>query len=248
MDIAGRVALVTGGAHRVGKAIAMMLAVCGADVAVTYHTSSAAASQTLTEVESLGVRAAAVRCDLTKWDDVQTMAAAVRATLGAVDILVNSAGLFRRTPFPTQDIDLWHKVTRTSVDGAFYVCNCFVPSMMQQGEGVIVNILDLAAFHPWPHYAAHSVAKAGLLAFTRQLAIELSPTIRTNAVAAGPVLPPDGLSESRRSDIASRTLLGRWGVPGDVADAVRYLIEADYVVGEVITVDGGERYGYTRSH
>lgn len=242
----GKVALVTGGAHRVGRTIALMLASCGSDLVVTFHMSAFEARQTISEAEALGVRATAIRCDVTDWRDVQAMAQSTRETMGGVDIIVNSAGLFKRTPIPTQDVDLWHKVTRTTIDGAFYVCNSLVPDMMRRGGGAIVNILDLAAWHPWPHYAAHSVAKAGLLALTRQLAVELSPTIRTNAVAAGPVMPPAGLGAARQAEIASMTLLNRWGDPSDVADAVRFLIEADYIVGEIITVDGGERFGYTR--
>jgi NAD(P)-dependent dehydrogenase (short-subunit alcohol dehydrogenase family) len=167
----------------------------------------------------------------------------LEGSFGAVDIIVNSAGLFRRTPFPSDDVGLWQAVTRASIDGTFYVCNAFVPGMQEKGGGVIVNILDLSAWHPWPGYAGHGVAKAGMLALTRQLAVELSPAIRTNAVAAGPVLPPSGLSVERHQQIAATTLLKRWGEPSDVTSAVRYLVEADYVVGEVLTVDGGERWG-----
>ncbi len=118
--------------------------------------------------------------------------------------------------------------------------------MQVRGGGGIVNILDLAAWQPWPGYTGHAVAKAGMLALTRQLAVELSPAIRTNAIAAGPVLPPEGLGGERHAEIASTTLLERWGEPDDVAQAVVYLLEADYIVGEVLTVDGGERYGYAR--
>jgi NAD(P)-dependent dehydrogenase (short-subunit alcohol dehydrogenase family) len=171
------------------------------------------------------------------------MAHAVEAELGGVDIVVNSAGLFRRTPLPTNDVELWQRVTRISVDGTFYVCNAFIPSMQRRGGGAIVNILDLAAWRSWPGFAGHGVAKAGMLALTRQLAVELSPRIRTNAISAGPVLPPDGLSPARREEIAASTLLGRWGEPRDVAEAVRFVVEADYMVGEVLTVDGGERLG-----
>lgn len=243
MEISGKNALVTGGAHRVGKAIAMMLAKAGANVALTYLSSAEEAERTATEIAREGVRGAAVRCDVAGWEDVQAMAQAVEEEFGGVDIIVNGAGLFLRTPLPVKDPDAWQRVTRVSIDGTFYVCNRFVPGMQARGAGAIVNILDLAAWQPWPGFAAHGVAKAGMLALTRQLAVELSPVIRTNAVAAGPVLPPDRLGAARQEEIASRTLLKRWGAPDDVAAAVRYLIESDYVVGEVLTVDGGERYG-----
>jgi 3-oxoacyl-[acyl-carrier protein] reductase/pteridine reductase len=114
--------------------------------------------------------------------------------------------------------------------------------MQARGGGVIVNIVDLSAWNPWLNFMAHSVGKAGLLAMTRQLALELAPAIRVNAVAPGPVLPPPGADEQRKAKGAAHTLLERWGKAEDVALAVKYLIDADYVTGDVITVDGGERY------
>lgn len=246
MEIQGRNALVTGGAHRVGKAIALMLARAGANVAFTFLTAAAEAERTAAEIEAEGVRSLAIRCDVSDWQAVRAMSGSIDDDLGGVDILVNSAGLFRRTPIPASDMELWRRVTTTSIDGTFFVSNSVIPGMMKRGGGAIVNILDLAAWQPWPGYAAHAVAKAGMLALTRQFAVELAPQIRTNAVAAGPVLPPDGLDAERQAEIASHTLLDRWGAADDVAEAVRYLVEADYVVGEVLTVDGGERYGFLR--
>jgi NAD(P)-dependent dehydrogenase (short-subunit alcohol dehydrogenase family) len=118
--------------------------------------------------------------------------------------------------------------------------------MLQQGEGAIVNILDLSAWEPWPDFAAHSVGKAGLLALTKQLALELAPAVRVNAVAPGPVLPPPDYSAAQAARLAQKTLLGRWGRPEDVAQAVMYLVEADYITGEVIVVDGGQRFGHQK--
>ena len=114
--------------------------------------------------------------------------------------------------------------------------------MRQRGEGAIVNIVDLSAWEPWPHFAAHSVGKAALLALTRQLALEFAPEVRVNAVAPGPVLPPPNYSAEKIARTAARTLLERWGTPEDVAGAVLFLIQADYITGDTITVDGGERH------
>jgi 3-oxoacyl-[acyl-carrier protein] reductase/pteridine reductase len=244
MEIGGKVALVTGGAHRVGKAITMMLAHAGADVIVNYFSSSQAAEETVAEAQALKVRALACQCDVAEWTQVRAMADRITAEFGGVDIIVNSASLFEQTPFPTNDISGWQRVTGISIDGPFYVCNALVPTMLARGGGAIVNIVDLSAWEPWPNFAAHSVSKAGLLAFTRQLALELAPTIRVNAVAPGPVLPPPNYDERRAQKAARGTMLKRWGTPEDVAFAVRYLLEADYVTADVITVDGGERYGY----
>lgn len=247
MEMRGKVALVTGGAIRVGKAITLMLAQQGANVVVNYYSSDQAAQETVAEAEAYGVRALAVQCDVADLAQVQRMADTILAEFGGVDILVNSASLFDKMPFPTDSYDTWHRVTGISINGPFYVCNTLAPSMLARGGGAIVNIVDLSAWEPWPNFAAHTVSKAALLAFTRQLALELAPTVRANAVAPGPVLPPPNYDEAKAARTARGTLLRRWGSPEDVASAVRYLIEADYVTAEVVTVDGGERYGHRQA-
>jgi 3-oxoacyl-[acyl-carrier protein] reductase/pteridine reductase len=116
--------------------------------------------------------------------------------------------------------------------------------MLGRGRGAIVNVVDLSAWQPWPDLAAHSVGKSALLALTRQLALEFAPAVHVNAVAPGPVLPPPNYDPEQRARVAERTLLGRWGTPQDVSDAVLFLLRADYITGEVLVVDGGERYGH----
>ncbi|GIV75200.1 MULTISPECIES: SDR family NAD(P)-dependent oxidoreductase [Caldilinea] len=240
MEIQGKVALVTGGATRVGKAITLMLAGAGANVIVNYNTSASAAATTVAEAQALGVDAFAIQCDVSEWASVQRMADAVIERFGGLDILVNSASDFSQTPIPTMEMETWHRVTRVSIDGTFYVTNAFIPSMLGRGGGAIVNIIDLSAWQPWSRFTAHAVGKAGMLALTRQFALELAPTIRVNALASGPVLPPDNHPQESIERVASRTLLKRWGTPADAANAVRYLIEADFVTGSVLVVDGGE--------
>lgn len=249
MELTGKVALVTGGAHRVGRAISLMLARAGANVVINYHTSADAAAATAAEAQAAGVKALAWQCDVADWQAVREMAAAVAERFGGVDVVVNSADHFAKTPFPSDDPSAWRRVTAVALDGPFYVCNSLAPGMLARGGGAIVNIVDLSAWQPWPGFVAHAVGKAGLLALTRQLALELAPSVRVNAIAPGFVLPPPDMNERRSAAMAERTLLGRWGKPDDVAHAVRYLIEADYVTGEVLTVDGGERYGrYKPAH
>lgn len=247
MDIRNKVALVTGGAVRVGKAIALMLAEAGAHVAVHYNSSAAEAEQTVAMLRAFGVNGIAVKCDIADDAAVAHMAETVLARFGGVDILVNSASLFGKMSVPTTDLEGWRRVTRISIDGAFYVANALAPSMLARGGGAIVNIVDLSAWQPWPGRTAHAVGKAGLLALTQQLALELAPTIRVNAVAPGPVLPPLDYSEAQVAAVAARTLLERWGTPEDVAKAVKYLVEADYVTGDVMRVDGGEMMGTHKS-
>lgn len=243
MQIEGKIALVTGGAVRVGRAITLGLAQAGAHVAINYHHSAEEAEATAVEARALGVGALAVRADVSDWDAVQAMAQAVEARFGGVDILVNAAGLFARTPFPSTDpaaLEMWRRVTRISVDGPWYVCNAFVPAMRRRGGGAIVNIVDMAVWEPWRGLGAHGVGKAALLGLTQQLALELAPEIRVNAVAPGNVLPPPHFTQEQIDRFARRALLGRWGTPQDVAAAVRYLVEADFATGEVLRIDGGE--------
>ena len=246
MNPAGKTALITGGGVRVGKAITLALARAGANVIINYNRSARAAEQTADEARTLGVVALALQADITDWEQVRRMVAAATERFGAIDILVNNASRWEPTPFPTDDVAAWQRVSRVLVDGAFYCANAVAPGMLEQGAGAIVNIIDLSAWEPWPDFAAHSVGKSALLGLTRQLALELAPAVRVNAVAPGPVLPPAEYDEERIARSADRTLLGRWGNPQDIAQAVLYFINADYVTGEALAVDGGERFGHRK--
>ena len=243
MNHEGETALITGGAHRVGKAITLALAAAGVNVVINYNTSDAPAEETMMKARSLGVDAMLAQADVSDYTQVQAMFAAATERFGAVDILINSASKFRKTPLPTDNLEDWHTAIDVLVHGSFHCSNIVAPMMLDQGTGVIINIVDLLAWHPRPGYAAHAVGKAALLALTRQLAVDLAPSVRVNAVAPGPVLPPAHYSPQVNARIAKRTLLQRWGTPEDVAQAVMYLINAEYVTAETITVDGGERYG-----
>ena len=240
MKIRGCVALVTGGAHRVGREIVLDLARNGADVVILYNSSGGAAAETAQEAEALGVFATTVQCDVSDLHAVQKMAQEVRDRFGRLSVLVNSADWFAQHPFPTENYETWHRILDVSVHGSFYVCNELAPLLLEQPEAAIVNIVDLSVWHAWPNFTAHAVAKSALLALTRQMALELAPSVRVNAVAPGPVLPPPRYTEERLRRSSDRTLLNRWGKAEDVAHAVRFLVESNYTTGEVVRVDGGE--------
>lgn len=245
MEIRGKRALVTGGGVRIGKAIVLMLAAAGADVVVNFNQSQLDADATVAEAQSLGVEAIGIRADVADADAVRSLRDEVLKRFGGIDILINSASFFARTPVLKDDPALdetWRKVTRVLIDGPWYLCNAFAPGMIERGAGIIINIADLTALEPWRGFAAHAVGKAGLLALTRQFALELAPAVRVNAVAPGNVLPPDHMADRKTQAMAERALLARWGTPEDVTQAVRYLIEADFVTGETLVVDGGERF------
>ncbi|NJN93579.1 MAG: SDR family oxidoreductase [Anaerolineales bacterium] len=246
MDIKNKVALITGGAHRVGKAITLMLAKAGANVVINYHTSAAQAEATAEEIRAMGTKPLIIQADIADYSQVKAMAGQVKIWFGGIDILVNSADRWEKSPFPSEDMGPWERIIGTGVNGPYYVTNAFAPLMLERGGGAIVNIVDLSAWEAWPNFTAHAVAKSALAAMNRQFAIELGPTIRVNAVAPGPVLPPPDYSPAQIESVAARTLLNRWGSADDVAQAVKFLIEADYISGETIRVDGGEHYGHRK--
>ena len=246
MNPKGKTALITGGAVRVGKAITLALARSGANVVINYNRSKDEAETTCQEATALGVGAMAVQADIGNLNDVERMVASAADRFDGIDILVNSASLWRQTPFPIDDYLDWHLVTNILINGSLYCANNVAPLMLAKGEGVIINIIDLAAFEPWPNFIAHSVGKAGLLALSKQLALELAPVVRVNAIAPGPVLPPPEYSEERVAQTAKRTLLNRWGEPEDVAEAVLYFVSAKYVTGDVLLIDGGEHFAHRK--
>ena len=243
MDLQGKVALVTGGAVRVGKAIALALAGAGADVAINYHSSADAAQATCAEIAALGRQAWSCQADIGQVDQVQHLVAATVERFGRLDVIVNSASLWRRTPMGSVDEAAWDQVVDIVLKGTFFGAQAAAPYLAAHGEGLIVNIVDLSAFRPFPNFVAHSVAKAGLLNMTYALAMELGPAVRVNAIAPGPVLPPPDYTPAQINWAAKRTLVGRWGSADDVAGAVVYLAQASYVTGVVLPVDGGERWG-----
>jgi pteridine reductase len=247
MDIQGKTALVTGGGVRVGRAITLGLAEAGADVIVHYNTSQASARETVADARELGVEAIAVQADLTDPENVRPVVQVAQERLGGIDILVHAASPFVATSLFDVTLHTWRELMAVLVESFLIMTQGLVPGMIKRGEGVIVTILDRGAFEPWPDFLAHGVAKSALWALTRSLAVELAPVIRVNAVVPGPVLPPPGYTPEQRERGARGTLLQRWGTPGDVVDAVLFLIRADYVIGEPLFVDGGERWVHRRT-
>ena len=241
MDLNGKAALVTGGAVRVGKAIALALAAAGADVVINYHSSADAAIETVAEIEALGRRALAVKADVSQGSQVQTLVDAAVERLGRLDVLVNSASLWRRTPWAELDEAAWDQLIDIALKGPFLCARAAAPHLTAHGDGAIVNIVDLSAIIPFRNYLPHSAAKAGLVNLTYSLAMELAPAVRVNAIAPGPVLPPPEYTEQQVQAAARRTLIGRWGTAEDVAQAAVFLTQAPYITGVMLPVDGGER-------
>lgn len=244
MEIAGKVAMVTGGAVRVGRALALGLAEAGADVIVHYNRSEAAAGDTVSEAQRIGARASAVQADLADPAAAIGTVRAAQEQFGHVDILVHSASPFVHGSLDSVTREDWQLVMGVVVEGFLALVQGLAPGMVDRGEGAIVTILDRGVIDPWPDYLAHGVAKSALWALARTLAVELAPQVRVNGIVPGPILPPPGTSESRAKRIARGTLMGRWGGPQAVVDAALFLLRADYITGEMLFVDGGERWAH----
>jgi pteridine reductase len=234
----GKRALVTGGARRLGRAIAIELARAGADVAVHYHQSAAEAADTVAELRAAGVIAGAAQGDLADPQACERVVDEAAALLGGLDLLVNSAGIWGPTPVGAATAERWDALVDTNVRSAFLLAQRAAP-LLRASRGAIVNITDVGVERPWRSHAAYLASKGALVALTRALALDLAPEVRVNAVAPGTVLLPDGWTAEQSERAARRTLLRRLGRPEDVGQAVVFLAGADYVTGAVLPVDGG---------
>jgi pteridine reductase len=238
MELRGRTALVTGAGRRLGRAIAIALGERGVAVVVHYHGSESGARETAAAIERGGGRARIARADLRDAAAAPRLVGEAAAAFGGLDILVNSAAEMPRTPFGEVTPEVWDQTFALTLRAPFLLSQAAAPRLRERG-GAIVNLADLAAFETWPEYIPHGVAKAGVVQLTRALARVLAPRVRVNAVAPGAVLLPEAWGEREAERLASTTPLGRIGTPDDVVSAVRWLLEADYVTGETIIVDGG---------
>ncbi len=238
MELTGRLALVTGAGHRVGRAIAQGLAARGMDVAVHYNASEAPARETARAIESAGRRAASFQANLAERGAPAGLVREVTREMGGLDVLINSAAVMMRTPWDQATEQDWDDMFALNLRAPFFLSQAAALAMRGRG-GAIVNIADLAAYETWPAYIPHGITKSGVVQMTRALARVLAPSIRVNAVAPGAVLLPDAWTEEDAHRLVKTTPLQRLGSPDDVVGAVLYLLEADYVTGETIIVDGG---------
>ena len=237
-DLAGRVALVTGAGRRVGRAIALALGARGMPVVVHFNDSRGGADETARLIVEAGGEATVEQADLADVDAAYALvdrAVAWRGTLGA---LVNSAAIMLRTPIAETTQGDWDRMFALNVRAPYFLSQRAAPALAA-ANGSIVNIADLAAFESWPAYVPHGMTKAAVVQMTRAMARALAPDVRVNAVAPGVVLLPEGWSETDAEHLRQTTPLRRLGSPEDVAHAVAYLLEARYVTGEVVRVDGG---------
>lgn len=239
-----KVALVTGsGKRRIGNAIALALARRGCHVAIHCNRSAEEARETVAQLESMGVRAAAFQADLASESDVARLFDGVRKTFGRLDVLVTAAAVWERKPLEDVTAADVRRQFEVNTLGTFLCCQRAGLMMAQQPEGgSIVTIGDWAVARPYPNYVAYFASKGAIPALTRALAVELAErnrAIRVNCILPGPVMLPENLSEHELKGAVAGTLLKRPGRPENVAQAVVFLVENDYVTGVCLPVDGG---------
>lgn len=240
MEIEGKVALVTGAARRVGRAIALALAERGAELVIHYLDSEREAQEVLALAKQAGGKPVAVRGDVSVSADVNRIVETALQAFGRIEILVNNAAIFYRTPFEKLTEEDWDLFLDVNLKGPFLLCRKVGEIMIRQGRGKIINLADIAGRKVWAEYIPYSVSKAGLIALTKGLAKALAPAVQVNAIAPGAVLLPDGTTPDERERAIRRIPLDRLGSPEDIARAAVYLIENDFITGEILTVDGGQ--------
>jgi pteridine reductase len=240
-SLAGKTALVTGGARRIGAAIARRLHAAGANVLVHYRDSEADASRLESELNAARARSAAkVKAELLAPIAPRALVSAALESFGRLDLLINNASSFFPIAIGSVEPSHWEELIGSNLRAPLFIAQEAAPELAKH-EGAIVNIVDIHADRPLKGYPLYSIAKAGIAALTRALALELAPRVRVNGVAPGAIAwPDDGQFEpEERSRIVATTPLKRVGTPEDVAQAVHFLACAPYVTGQVLAVDGG---------
>ena len=258
MELRGKVAVVTGGAKRIGRSIALRLAQEGAEVSVNYRSSGAEAEKLVEEIGALGRKAIAIEGDVAIKSHVDKMMAVVEKEFGRLDILVNNAGVFFEAKFEELTEEQWDAAQNTNLKAQFLCSQAAVPMLRRaastaregaasgagsagdadakKGVSHIVNLASLGGILAWPAYTHYCVSKAGSIMLTRCMARALGPEILVNAIAPGTIQFP---GEAPDEDYIKRVPVHRTGTGEDIADAVEYLVKANFVTGQVMVVDGG---------
>ncbi len=240
MDLKGKVVLVTGGAHRVGKAIAIKLAKMGAETVVfTYNSAGEAALKTQEEIREFGCQVMAIQCNQSDVSQIKKTMNTIQSHFGRLDVLVNSASIFLTADFFTVTPESWDTVMNINARGPFFFMQIAGKMMLDQGSGLIINIVDESVEKPAISWIHHGASKAALWNLTQSGAIALAPKIRVNAVMPGAVLKPPDWSDERWEINRDLVPLKKLGSPDDVCKAIEFLVVSDFVTGQVIVVDGG---------
>jgi pteridine reductase len=240
MEIDGKVAIVTGGAVRLGKALALALAEHGARVVVHYGSSAAPAQATVRQIQAMGSDALAIQADLSQPGQTPSIVERAAAHFGQVDILVNSAAIFEPGNWGDTTEANWDRHFAINLKSPFFLSQAFAVHVGRERAGHIVNIADWRGVRPGTGHVAYTLTKAALIAMTKSLAQALAPNIQVNAIAPGMILPPPGQDQAYLERWAHQIPAQRVGSPEEVARALIFLLRSDFVTGDLIFVTGGQ--------
>lgn len=235
-----RAALVTGGAVRLGRAIALGLARDGFAPAIHFRSNAAEAERTAADCRALGVAGVALAADLACEAETATLVARATAALGPLGVLVNNASLFERDEWDTATRDSWDAHLEPNLRAPFRLMQDFARALPADAAGVVINLLDQRVWSLTPHFVSYTVSKAGLWALTQSMALALAPRIRVNAIGPGPALPSPRQTAEQFARQCASVPLRRGTSPDEVADAVRALLALPSVTGQMIALDGGQ--------
>jgi pteridine reductase len=240
MELEGKTAIVTGGAVRLGRAMALAMAERGVHIAVHYHSSAASAQDVVAQIQAVGSEAVAIRADLSSVDQAHAIVEQAAAHLGSIDILVNSAAIFEPGEWDSTDQENWDRHFAINLRSPFFLSQAFTSHVGRERQAHIVNIADWRGVRPGTDHLAYTLTKAGLIAMTKSLALALAPNVQVNAIAPGMILPPPGRDQATLEQWAERIPAQRIGSPEEVNKALLFLLQSDFVTGELIYVTGGE--------
>ncbi len=240
MELENKVAVVTGSAVRIGRQLALALAQHGVRLVVHYLSSTDPAEEVVAEIKQLGGDAIAIRVDLRDRDNLHGLLDQATEHFGTVDILINNAAVFIPGDALNTTMANWEEHFDTNLKAPFFLSQAFARQLGGQRHGHIVNIADWRATRPRADYVAYTLTKSGLITMTQNLALALAPNIQVNAIAPGAILPPPGKDESYLDRLAQQIPVRRHGSPSDVAAAMLFLLQSDFITGELIFVTGGE--------
>ena len=251
ISLQNEVVVVTGGAKRLGRAIALECAASGASVAITFHTSKDEAEKTLADLRAGSTpgaaRFAALQCDLSDSAQIAELKNRVVEAVGTPTALVNNAAIFRRTPFAAWEYSQWEtsfdEHIASNLKAPYLLCKIFGDLFLEQQRGAIVNLADIYGARPLANYAPYCISKAGVLMLTQSLAKALAPFVRVNAICPGTILPPSETQNENDevAELVARVPLGRLGTPEEIAQAVVFLIGGpQFISGAILPVDGAQ--------
>ena len=241
MDLKGKVALVTGGAKRLGRAISLGLAQKGARLAIHYNLSGEEAKDTLKDITDKGGEGSLFQADLFREEEVLKVIQTVSNHFGTVDILINNAAIFEEGSFSTTTCENWDRHININLKAPFLLSQKFAEQVSEKGAGKIIHITDFRGVRPGVEHFAYTITKSAIIAMTKGMAKVLAPRITVNALALGAILPPEGTDDGYFEQKIKTIPLKRSGEPSDVVSAIHFLLEGtDFMTGTTLLLDGGE--------